>query len=85
MPRKGGWDCHGLPVELEVEKEIGTKGKRDIEAFGIAEFNERCRDSVQRYVGDCERLTERIGYWIDLSDAYWTMSTPTTSRASGGR
>ncbi|MFI5393693.1 MAG: class I tRNA ligase family protein, partial [Myxococcota bacterium] len=76
VPRKGGWDCHGLPVELEVEKEIGTTGKRDIEAFGIAEFNERCRESVKRYVGDFERLTERIGYWIDLSDAYWTMSTP---------
>ena len=75
VPRKGGWDCHGLPVELEVEKEIGTTGKRDIEAFGIAEFNERCRESVQRYVGEFERLTERIGYWIDLDDAYWTMDT----------
>jgi isoleucyl-tRNA synthetase len=75
VPRKGGWDCHGLPVELEVEKEIGTTGKRDIESFGIAEFNERCRESVQRYVGDFERLTERIGFWIDMSDAYWTMNT----------
>ena len=73
--RKGGWDCHGLPVELEVEKEIGTTTKRDIEAFGVAAFNERCRASVQRYVGDFERLTERIGFWIDMSDAYWTMST----------
>jgi isoleucyl-tRNA synthetase len=73
--RKGGWDCHGLPVELEVEKEIGTTGKRDIEAFGVAEFNRLCRASVQRYVGDFERLTERIGFWIDMSDAYWTMST----------
>jgi isoleucyl-tRNA synthetase len=75
VPRKGGWDCHGLPVELEVEKEIGTTGKRDIEAFGIAAFNERCRESVKRYVGEFERLTERIGYWVDLDDAYWTMST----------
>ncbi len=74
VPRKGGWDCHGLPVELEVEKEIGTKSKRDIEAFGVAEFNRRCRESVQRYVGDFERLTERIGFWIDMPDAYWTMS-----------
>ena len=73
--RKAGWDCHGLPVELEVEKEIGTTGKRDIEAFGIAEFNRLCRESVQRYVGEFERLTERIGFWIDMSDAYWTMST----------
>jgi isoleucyl-tRNA synthetase len=76
VPRKGGWDCHGLPVELEVEKEIGTTGKRDIEAFGIAAFNERCRASVKRYVGEFERLTERIGYWVDLRDAYWTMDTP---------
>ncbi|HLB39759.1 MAG TPA: class I tRNA ligase family protein, partial [Actinomycetota bacterium] len=74
--RKGGWDCHGLPVEIEVEKEIGTTGKRDIEAYGVAAFNERCRASVQRYVGEFERLTERIAFWIDMSDAYWTMSTP---------
>jgi isoleucyl-tRNA synthetase len=71
--RKAGWDCHGLPVELEVEKEIGTKTKRDIEAFGIAEFNRRCRESVTRYVEDWERMTERLGFWIDLSQAYWTM------------
>jgi isoleucyl-tRNA synthetase len=74
--RKGGWDCHGLPVEIEVEKEIMTTGKRDIEAYGIAAFNALCRASVQRYVGEFERLTERIGFWIDMSDAYWTMSTP---------
>jgi isoleucyl-tRNA synthetase len=72
--RKAGWDCHGLPVELEIEKEIGTRTKRDIEAFGIEEFNRRCRESVTRYVEDWERLTERIGFWIDLSQAYWTMS-----------
>ncbi len=75
VPRKAGWDCHGLPVELEVEKEIGTTGKRDIEAFGIAAFNEKCRASVERYVDEFARLTERIGYWIDMDDAYWTMST----------
>ena len=73
VPRKGGWDCHGLPVELEVEKEIGTTSKRDIEAFGIGAFNERCRASVTRYVEQWERLTERIGFWVDLEDAYWTM------------
>jgi isoleucyl-tRNA synthetase len=72
--RKAGWDCHGLPVELEVEKEIGTKSKRDIEAFGVAEFNRRCRESVTRYVEEFERLTERIGFWLDFDDAYWTMS-----------
>ena len=71
--RKAGWDCHGLPVEIEVEKEIGTSGKRDIEAFGVAEFNERCRASVRRYVRDWEDLTRRIGFWIDMTDAYWTM------------
>ncbi len=75
VDRKGGWDCHGLPVELEVEKEIGTTGKRDIEAFGVAEFNRRCRESVTRYVDDWEKLSERIGMWIDLDDAYWTMNT----------
>jgi len=75
VPRKAGWDCHGLPVELEIEKEIGTKNKRDIEAFGIAEFNRLCRESVQRYVGEFERQTERLGFWIDTHDAYWTMDT----------
>jgi isoleucyl-tRNA synthetase len=74
VPRRAGWDCHGLPVELEVEKEIGTRSKRDIEAFGIAEFNRLCRESVTRYVDDWERLTERIGFWIDLEGAYWTMT-----------
>jgi isoleucyl-tRNA synthetase len=71
--RKAGWDCHGLPVEIEVEREIGSTSKRDIEAFGIAEFIERCRRSVRRYVRDWEELTRRIGFWIDMDDAYWTM------------
>jgi isoleucyl-tRNA synthetase len=71
--RKAGWDCHGLPVEIEVEREIGSTSKRDIEAFGIAEFIERCRASVRRYVRDWEELTRRIGFWIDMDDAYWTM------------
>ena len=61
MPRKGGWDCHGLPVELEVEKELGLHSKHEIEAFGIAEFNQRCRESVARYVEDWAALTERSG------------------------
>ncbi len=73
--RKAGWDCHGLPVELEVEKEIGTKTKQDIEAFGIAEFNQRCRESVVRYVDDWKELVDRIGHWIDMDDPYWTMAT----------
>ncbi len=71
--RKGGWDCHGLPVELEVERELGLDSKADIEAYGIEEFNARCRESVQRYVGAFEELTERIGFWIDTEDAYRTM------------
>ncbi|HET9724012.1 MAG TPA: isoleucine--tRNA ligase [Actinomycetota bacterium] len=75
VPRKAGWDCHGLPVEIEVEKEIGTRTKRDIEAYGIVEFNRRCRESVTRYVDEWERLTERLGFWIDTDDAYWTMNT----------
>ncbi len=73
VPRRAGWDCHGLPVEVAVEKELGISGKQDIEAYGIAEFNARCRESVQRYVGAFEELTERMGYWIDMSRAYWTM------------
>lgn len=73
VPRKGGWDCHGLPVELEVEKELGLATKHDIEAFGIAEFNRRCRESVQRYVEDWTALTARSGTWIDTEDAYWTL------------
>src|SRR5580765_4156739 len=76
VPRKAGWDCHGIPVELEVEKQIGTKTKRDIEAFDIAKFNDLCRQSVKEYVEEWNRLTERIGFWIDLGDAYWTMDTP---------
>jgi len=75
VERKGGWDCHGLPVELEVEKELGLKDKRAIEAFGVEAFNARCRESVLRYVDVWEALTERIGFWIDTSQAYRTMDT----------
>ena len=71
--RKAGWDCHGLPVELAVEKELGFAGKGDIEAFGIAEFNDRCRESVLRHVGEFRDLTERMGYWVNFDEAYWTM------------
>jgi isoleucyl-tRNA synthetase len=75
VPRKAGWDCHGLPVELAVERELGFNGKKDIEAYGIAEFNARCRTSVERHVDSFERLTERMGYWVDMSQAYRTMDT----------
>jgi isoleucyl-tRNA synthetase len=74
VPRKAGWDCHGLPVELEVERELGISSKDEIEAFGIAEFNERCRESVFRYVEDWQALTARIAFWIDLDDPYVTMT-----------
>ena len=74
VPRKAGWDCHGLPVELEVERELGITSKEEIEEYGIAEFNERCRESVFRYVEDWNRLTERIGFWLDLDDPYVTMT-----------
>jgi len=74
VARKAGWDCHGLPVELEIEKRLGMTGKGDIEAYGIAEFNRLCKESVTEYVDDWKRLTERIGFWIDLDDAYWTMT-----------
>ncbi len=70
--RKGGWDTHGLPVELEVEKQLGFKGKKDIEEYGIAAFNERCKVSVWKYVDEWENFTERIGYWVDLKDPYIT-------------
>ena len=71
--RKGGWDTHGLPVELEVEKELGLKSKRDIEEYGIEEFNKKCRESVFRYVKDWETMTSRIGYWVDMEDPYVTL------------
>lgn len=73
VPRKAGWDCHGLPVELAVEKELGFTGKKDIENFGIAEFNEKCRDSVHRHVDEFAAMTARMGYWVDMDQAYWTM------------
>ncbi|MBS3903221.1 MAG: class I tRNA ligase family protein [Anaplasmataceae bacterium] len=70
--RKGGWDTHGLPVELEVEKKLGFKSKKDIENFGIAEFNKKCRESVWEYKEEWEKLTERIGFWLDTDNAYIT-------------
>ena len=73
VPRKAGWDCHGLPVELEVEKQLGISSKQEIEEFGIAEFNAKCRESVFTYVEEWNRLTERIGFWIDLDDPYVTL------------
>ncbi|MGB4628764.1 MAG: isoleucine--tRNA ligase [Propionicimonas sp.] len=73
VERKAGWDCHGLPVELAVEKELGFNGKPDIEAYGVEPFNARCRESVTRHVGAFAELTTRMGYWVNLDEAYWTM------------
>ena len=72
--RKAGWDCHGLPVEIAVEKELGFTGKGDIERYGIAAFNEMCRNSVQRHVDEFTAMTRRMGFWVDFDEAYWTMS-----------
>ena len=74
VTRKAGWDCHGLPVEIAVEKELGFSGKGDIEKFGIAEFNEKCKSSVTRHVDAFTRMTERMGFWVDFDQAYWTMA-----------
>ncbi len=73
IPRIAGWDTHGLPIELEVEKELGFSGKGQIEQYGVEEFNKRCRESVFKYVEDWNSLTERIAYWVDLDNAYKTM------------
>jgi isoleucyl-tRNA synthetase len=73
-PRKAGWDTHGLPVEHEVEKELGIFDKARIEEeVGVAEFTKRCRDSVMRYIGDWEKMTERMGFWVNLDEAYYTL------------
>ncbi len=72
ITRKAGWDTHGLPVEIEVEKALGISGKRDIEAIGVAEFNRRCRESVFTYRGDWEKLSKRMAYWLDYDQPYVT-------------
>jgi isoleucyl-tRNA synthetase len=74
VPRKAGWDTHGLPVEIEVEKRLGFSGKRQIEEYGIAEFNRECLASVRTYERQWRAMTERIGYWTDLDHAYYTYS-----------
>jgi isoleucyl-tRNA synthetase len=73
VERKGGWDCHGLPVEIAVEQELGIRHKSEIEEYGIARFNAKCRESVFTFLEEWNRLTERIGFWIDLEHAYRTL------------
>jgi len=72
VSRRGGWDTHGLPVEIEVEKQLGFNSKHQIEEFGIDKFNDLCRKSVFTYIQDWEKLTDRIAFWVDLEDAYVT-------------
>jgi len=72
VPRKAGWDTHGLPVELEIEKKIGINSKKEIEKIGIEEFNRLCRESVMKYEEHWKKLTERIGFWLDMENAYFT-------------
>jgi isoleucyl-tRNA synthetase len=74
VTRKAGWDTHGLPVEIEVEKQLGISGKQQIEEYGVERFNRLSRESVWRYRGDWERLSERIGYWLDYANPYVTYS-----------
>jgi len=74
VERKAGWDTHGLPVEIEVEKQLGISGKQQIEAIGVAEFNRLCRESVFRYRADWEKLSGRIGFWLDYAHPYITFT-----------
>ena len=71
--RKAGWDTHGLPVEIEVEKQLGIEGKHEIEDYGIAAFNEKCKESVFTYKGLWEQMTKRMGYMVDMDDPYITL------------
>lgn len=75
VDRKGGWDTHGLPVELEVEKKLGLQSKKDIEKYGIAEFNNKCKESVWTYIDEWRKFTERMAYWVDIDNAYVTYKT----------
>src|SRR3989338_9030289 len=72
VERRAGWDTQGLPVEIEVEKELGLKNKQEIEAYGVDKFNKKCRQSVWKYKDEWEKLTQRIGFWLDFDRAYIT-------------
>lgn len=82
--RKAGWDTHGLPVELEVEKLLGIDGKQEIEKYGIEPFVKQCKQSVWKYKSLWEQMSERIGYWVDMDTPY-ELTTTTTSSRSGGQ
>ena len=72
VPRNAGWDTHGLPVEIEIEKQLGIKSKPEIEKLGVAEFNRLCKQSVWKYKDEWEKLTKRIGFWLDMDHPYVT-------------
>src|SRR3989344_8557588 len=75
VPRRAGWDTHGLPVEIEVEKALGFKSKNDIERYGIGKFNQKAKESVWKYKDEWEKFTKRLGFWIDLKHPYITYET----------
>ena len=72
VQRKAGWDTHGLPVEIEVEKELGFKNKKDIEVYGIDKFNKKAKESVWKYKNEWEQMTRKMGFWLDMDDPYIT-------------
>ncbi|AKF06579.1 isoleucine--tRNA ligase [Sandaracinus amylolyticus] len=76
VPRRGGWDTHGLPVEVEVEKALGISGRQAIEAYGVEAFTHRCIESVFRYIDEWRKMTQRIAFWVDLDAAYVTFHKP---------
>jgi isoleucyl-tRNA synthetase len=75
VPRRAGWDTHGLPVELQIEKKLGLNSKKAIEAYGVAQFNKECKDSVFTFIKDWEDFSDRMGYWVDKKNAYYTFDT----------
>ena len=83
VKRKAGWDTHGLPVEIEVEKALGLEDKKDIVEYGVSEFNQKCRNSVFSYENMWREMTEEMGYWIDLDNPYITLQM-TILKPSGG-
>ena len=72
VPRKAGWDTHGLPVELEIEKKLGISGKEQIEEYGVEKFVKECKDSVFQYVSEWEKMTDKVGFWVDMENPYVT-------------
>src|SRR3990167_7927976 len=81
--RKAGWDTHGLPVEIAVEKEFKFLSKKDIEEYGVAKFNEKCKERVLKYIDEWGRFTERMGYWVDQKNAYFTYTPRSEERRVG--